>query len=659
MLTSRGLSFLLTIIGLLALALFRRWVHVGLMYLGITLLAWFAVSWLLFAVKARLVARKLSLARRIQGESGPVSTLWSRGSFEVYVGLRLPSKLALPYVVARDRVPFGISVEEGETSAEGTVGGGEAIAFSYRIRDPAPGKLRFEGVNVQISDLQGFFYHAAFVADPVSFRVLPPLADARGRTAIAKRHNLLPPPGIHRLRRPGSGTDLLDLRDYLPGDPPKTIAWKLSARRDRLITKEFESEVPVRCTLLVDRSNSVRLGAPPTRPVVQLIEIAAIIAQAAAGSRDLVGLCMFDESSATTIRPGRGGRHLAHLLNTLTDAASLPPTTDLAGEEKLLPLAHAFAQEVYPELMRPDVNRFPLWLAWLSPRAPYGPRRPRSGQRWFAWLPLLLLAYAVIGLPILLFLVVSGLVNIQQMGMPPTVAFAVFGVAFLALVSTFVMVPRQWFFPEQRRQFRWRKQMAAVLSTLYGPVPGGLAALLEDEPQFARALQRFLADHQVPFSPPLYDERGRYLFAAPAKVEVLTRSLLRAVKGGHDNELFVILADLLELGDRLEPLLDAVKVAMARHHRVIVVCPWPAGVAPPADNDGATTPAAQTHRSTSRQALRASLQEADTQRLHREFFQLRRRFGRLGVPLISARSSEPARLILERLERLRAVGRYR
>ena len=98
--------------------------------------------------------------------------------------------------------------------------------------------------------------------DAAEYRVLPPLADAEGHAPSGKRHNLLPPPGIHRLRRPGTGSELLDLRDYRPGDPPKTIAWKVTARRGRLITKEFESEVPVRCTLFVDASNSVRLAAP-------------------------------------------------------------------------------------------------------------------------------------------------------------------------------------------------------------------------------------------------------------------------------------------------------------------------------------------------------------------------------------------------------------
>src|SRR5207302_354096 len=106
------------------------------------------------------------------------------------------------------------------------------------------------------------------------------------------------PPGMHRLYRPGSGSELLDLRDYQPGDPPRTIAWKVSARRDKLITKELEREVPVRCTLLLDTSRSVLVpaalpgerpaaagrrarrpaepaAAPPVRAIDRLVAIAA------------------------------------------------------------------------------------------------------------------------------------------------------------------------------------------------------------------------------------------------------------------------------------------------------------------------------------------------------------------------------------------------
>ncbi len=194
----------------------------------------------------------------------------------------------------------------------------------YRIRCGPAGLARFEGVRVQAADWQGFFYHVHFVRAVVVLPILPVLTQRAGQPASKKRHNLLMPPGIHRFRRPGSGSELLDLRDYLPGDPPKTIAWKVSARRDRLITKEFESEVPVRCTLFVDTSNSVRVpGAagvgprqtpPYGKALDRLVDLAAGILQASAGIRDLTGLCLFDEQGVTSVRPDRGGAHLTECL---------------------------------------------------------------------------------------------------------------------------------------------------------------------------------------------------------------------------------------------------------------------------------------------------------------------------------------------------------
>src|SRR5262249_10847037 len=128
----------------------------------------------------------------------------------------------------------------------------------------------------------------------------------------------------------------------------------------------------------------------------------------------------------------------------------------------------------------------------------------------------------------------------------------------------------------------WRKRMAALLAVRYALGPGGLAFLLEDDDQLALYLQRFLADHRVPYALPLYDARGRYQFQSPEKVGVLADALLRAVGRGRDKELFVLLADLLELDGSLGPLLRAVRVALARHHQVVLVCPWPPGLPPPA-----------------------------------------------------------------------------
>src|SRR5262249_35686818 len=125
--------------------------------------------------------------------------------------------------------------------------------------------------------------------------------------------------------------------------------------------------------------------------------------------------------------------------------------------------------------------------------------------------------------------------------------------------------------PDSRRQqqiYR-RKQLAALLSVRYGLGPGGPALVLAADHQFGLLVRRFLADHRIPYALSLYDQAGRYQFASPEKVQVLSRALLQAVGKGHDNELYVLLADLLELGEHLGPLQRAVRVALARHHHVV------------------------------------------------------------------------------------------
>jgi uncharacterized protein (DUF58 family) len=657
MLTARGWWFLVFVLALLLLTVWTNTPAVVL--LSLTLLAWFVGVWLFFAVRVRLLHGRLSVEREVLHEHGPVEALWTGRSFTVRARLLSDAPVPSPYLRAIDRVPFTLRHIAGEAERDGTVARGGPLEVEYHVFCLAPGRVRFEGVEVHLADPQGFFHHALFVQAVRHFRVLPALADSKGHVHTVKRNNALALLGVHRHRRPGTGSELLDLRDYLPGDPPKMIAWKASARRDRLMTKEFESEVPIRCTLFVDTSNSVRVGAPGQNALARLVEITAAVAQAAAGARDLPGLCLFDEEKVTYLRPARGQRHLIGLLNELADAAGLPATTAEAPVEPLLPLAVGLAEEVYPELMRPEVNHVPFWLPWLWPLPTHG-RRPRT-RRGRAYLALFLLLALVplAGLGLFVWVLLAVVFDFfggihQALGLAAVAALVVAAVTinYARLEFAYRFLP-QIVLSRRRRQTRWRKRLAALLSFRYGLAPGGLAALMEQDGPFARYVQRFLAEHQVPYELPLYDGHGRYLFAAPAKVSVLAAALLRAVGKGHDNELFVLLADLLELGDQLTPLLSAAKVAVARHHQVMVICPWPPGVPLPS-KPGAT----RAERLAALAApLPVALRRAAVLRFHRAYYRVRRTFARLGVPVLCARDEDTPHLVLERLERLRTQER--
>jgi hypothetical protein len=120
---------------------------------------------------------------------------------------------------------------------------------------------------------------------------------------------------------------------------------------------------------------------------------------------------------------------------------------------------------------------------------------------------------------------------------------------------------------------------------------------------------------------------------------------------GRDNELFVLLVDLLELTDEMRPLLQAVQVARARHHQVMVLCPWPPGVLlPDAPPPVFAWPA-------ERRTPEALVEQTDVYRLQHAFVRLRRTLARLGVPVVCAPAEDSVTLVLDRLNRLRVQGR--
>jgi hypothetical protein len=274
-----------------------------------------------------------------------------------------------------------------------------------------------------------------------------------------------------------------------------------------------------------------------------------------------------------------------HVLGLLTSVAGLVPSTPRARVRDLAPVAFGLVQDVYPEWLDPDVNYFPSWLPLWAPK-----------PKWT---------------------------------LPPGVAYA-----------------SRWS-PSAHRVYRWRKQMAAVLSVRYGLGPSGLAMLLEDDERCVHYLQRFLAEHQVsvPFS--LYDDDGRYHFAAPQKARVVARAILKAVTHGKDNELFVLCIDLLESADYLADLERAVCVAKARHHQLVVICPWPAGIDPPGTLAESKGPF----------EIGRALRQVSVMQLHRAFTQLQHAFGKYGVPVICATERDTVDRILARMRRLRVQER--
>ena len=123
--------------------------------------------------------------------------------------------------------------------------------------------------------------------------------------------------GMHRSPYFGQSVEFVQHRQYVPGDDLRHIDWKVWSRQDKLYIKQYEEDTSLRCTLLLDASNSMSYGRGPLNKFEYAATICACLAYLTLRQQDSVGLTVFDQRIRTRL-PWRSSRsHLQSIYRSL------------------------------------------------------------------------------------------------------------------------------------------------------------------------------------------------------------------------------------------------------------------------------------------------------------------------------------------------------
>src|ERR1700749_3382319 len=123
--------------------------------------------------------------------------------------------------------------------------------------------------------------------------------------------------GLHRSPFKGFSVEFAEYRQYMPGDDPSTIDWKVYARSDRHYVKKFEEETNLDCHIMLDVSGSMGYGGHHAMTKFQYGPcLAASLGYLMNRQRDAVGLTAFDENIVTMLPASSRPGHLMALLGT-------------------------------------------------------------------------------------------------------------------------------------------------------------------------------------------------------------------------------------------------------------------------------------------------------------------------------------------------------
>ena len=139
------------------------------------------------------------------------------------------------------------------------------------------------------------------------------------------------PGGDERSSLRGAGLEYSDVREYQPGDDPRTIEWNITARSDRPFVRESLPDRGLDAWLLVDITRSLDWGTARCLKRQLAIEFSAVVGQLLIGRGNRVGALLFDDRVRSIIPPSAGRTALLQLIARMERAADVQHVPSPSG----------------------------------------------------------------------------------------------------------------------------------------------------------------------------------------------------------------------------------------------------------------------------------------------------------------------------------------
>ena len=134
--------------------------------------------------------------------------------------------------------------------------------------------------------------------------------------------------GRHTSPDKGFSVEFAEHREYTPGDDPRNLDWRVMAKSDRNVIKQYIEETNLRVTIAVDTSGSMafegdkaaEVDGEPMSKFSCARYLAAALSYLFIKQGDAAGLVTFDSEVRSYLRAGSRPSHLRRIVETLHQA---------------------------------------------------------------------------------------------------------------------------------------------------------------------------------------------------------------------------------------------------------------------------------------------------------------------------------------------------
>ncbi len=304
MFTPKAILYFLLTGGLLALALVLNDLEIGVLILGLASLFFFSNVWGL--------PEKVDI--KLDRNIVPDETFGDE-DIRVESRVRNLTGTTLGNVEIHEIMDDNIIPEKGASHIRASIGPSEEIRLTSEFPSPPRANYEIGPLIARARDPFGFYLIEKKLS-PDALSVMPMHEPLRG-AQLRPRH-VGPWPGVIPSKVLGLGTEFYSMRKYVPGDDPKRINWKASARYNELIVNENEAERVTDVMIVLD--TDVTFFGPTERELFEReVQAAASFTRLLLRQGNRVGLVL-QGGERGSIPAGFGKRQERRILYLLASA---------------------------------------------------------------------------------------------------------------------------------------------------------------------------------------------------------------------------------------------------------------------------------------------------------------------------------------------------
>lgn len=299
--------------------LFYLFLAVGLVPLSLSwrrpILGWVALAYDL-AVFAGAVFdfwnSKLSPGVRIERHFGSRFAVGAETEVRIEIANHTPGDVSL---IVKDEFPPQMKLS-GSREARIDVHAQSSAALVYGLTPPKRGRFEFGEIAVRHLSRWRLVWCQSQINAPIAVKVYPNMRRAReaelkalgARSFVAARR---------KSQWRGEGREFESLRDYVRGDEMRHISWMATARRGKLVTRQYQMERDQTILIAMDAGRLMTARIENETKLDSAVHAALALMSAAARAGDNAGLLVFGRRIKAFLPPRRGAEHLDAALEAL------------------------------------------------------------------------------------------------------------------------------------------------------------------------------------------------------------------------------------------------------------------------------------------------------------------------------------------------------